>query len=64
MKLHSVTEAAMRLGIDPSLVRVYCRDGRIKATRTTAGWVISEAALQSFERKERKRGRPPRRASS
>jgi predicted site-specific integrase-resolvase len=58
MKLYSVTEAAVRLGIDPSLVRVYCRDGRLKARQTSGGWVITEAALRGFESKERKRGRP------
>jgi predicted site-specific integrase-resolvase len=58
-KLLSVTEIAARLGIDPSLVRVYCREGRIKGEKMGRDWFASEAALARFEKTRRGRGRPP-----
>ncbi len=51
-------EAAERLGIDCSLVRAYCRQGRIKAERQGRDWLIQEQALVQFERTRRGRGRP------
>lgn len=59
MKLLSATEAATRLGIHPSLVRVYLRDGRLKAAREDP-WMISERELERFEQHRPKRGRPPK----
>lgn len=61
-KTYTVAEAAERLGLDPSLVRVYCREGRIKADHFGKSWRISEAALVRFEANRPKRGRPPRSA--
>jgi excisionase family DNA binding protein len=58
MKRLSVTEMAERLGIDPSLVRVYCREGRIKAEKMGRDWFASEGAVQRFERNRAGRGRP------
>jgi predicted site-specific integrase-resolvase len=58
MKLLSVAEAAARLGIDPSLVRVYIRQGRIHSERAEPPYVISEASLARFERNRPARGRP------
>jgi excisionase family DNA binding protein len=60
MKLYSVSEAATRLGIDPSLVRAYIRQGRIRSERSEPPYVISEAALARFERNRPVRGRPRR----
>lgn len=52
-------EAAVRLGLHPSRIRVFCREGRIRgATKLGRDWVMTEAALDAFDRKERKRGRP------
>ena len=57
MKVYGVPEAAARLGIDASLVRRYCRQGRIKATRPVRDWLIeeSEMARLEAERREKKR---------
>jgi excisionase family DNA binding protein len=60
VKLYSVAEAASRLGIDPSLVRAYVRQGRIRSERSEPPYVISEAALARFERTRPVRGRPRR----
>jgi len=60
MKLYSVAEAAVRLGIDASLVRAYIRQGRIRSERTEPPYVISEASLARFERNRPVRGRPRR----
>jgi len=59
----TTTQAAKRLGLKADTVRVYIRDGRIKAT-----WKFSEsnhlylditkAALKRFERTRRKPGNP------
>lgn len=58
---YSTTEAGAKLGIHPSLVRAYIHQGRIKARRTSAGYMIEERELAKFERNRPKRGRPPRR---
>jgi excisionase family DNA binding protein len=60
VKLYSVAEAAARLGIDPSLVRAYIRQGRIKSERPEPPYVISEATLVRFEQNRPARGRPRR----
>lgn len=59
MKLLTAAEVATRLGIHPSLVRVYCREGRIKAERKGRDWLITESAVAAFEKTRRGRGRPP-----
>ena len=51
-------EAAARIGIDDSLVRRYCRDGRIEATKHGHGWWITATALRKFRRRPRLRGNP------
>ena len=60
MELYSAAEAGARLGIHPSLVRVYIRQGRIKARRTSIGYLIEDRELARFELNRPKRGRPPR----
>jgi excisionase family DNA binding protein len=57
MMLLSATEAAERLGIHPSLVRFYLRDGRLKAARQRP-WMISEEELERFAEQMRPLGRP------
>lgn len=52
-------EAAERLGLHPSRVRVFCRTGRIRgATKKGRDWLMSEAAVDAFAEKERRIGRP------
>jgi Helix-turn-helix domain len=60
VQLYSVAEAARRLGIDPSLVRAYIRQGRIVSERSEPPYVITEASLARFERNRPVRGRPRR----
>jgi excisionase family DNA binding protein len=60
MKLLSVKEVARRLDISESLVRRYCREGRIEAQKI-GGWAITEAALKELETQPRRVGRPPKR---
>lgn len=47
----SVTEAAERLDVDPSLVRSWIRDGRLPATRIGRNWALSELELEAFARR-------------
>lgn len=37
---YTATEAAERWGVTPSLVRRYCRDGRVRAVKDGGGWSI------------------------
>jgi predicted site-specific integrase-resolvase len=60
MVLYSVSEASKRLGIDPSLVRTYIRQGRIKSERSEPPYVMTEASLARFEQNRPVRGRPKR----
>lgn len=62
MRYLSIADAATRLGIDPSRVRVLCRSGRIKAQRPGRDWLIPEGAIVAYEGQRRGPGRP-RRAS-
>lgn len=60
-KVYSVTEAAARLGLDPSEVRRQIRNGRLQAHKTSGGYVTTEAQLLRFERERLPRGRPRKR---
>lgn len=51
-------EAAEILGITHSLVCVYCREGRLKATKKGIFWFIDLGDLEEFKKKERKAGNP------
>lgn len=42
MTFITTAEAARQLGLDPSLVRCYCRQGRIEAQRVGRDWLISQ----------------------
>jgi predicted site-specific integrase-resolvase len=64
MKLIGVEEAAQKLKITPSLVRRYCRTGRLPAQKVN-GWVIALSDLEKFIGQERPVGYPkgkPRKA--
>lgn len=52
------TEAAEYVGLTDSLVRRYCREGRIPAERLGRNWYIRKSDLDRFNRKPRKSGNP------
>lgn len=54
----TVPEVAARLGVDPSLVRVWCRNGRLEATKHGRDWLVEESEFRHFEATRRGRGRP------
>lgn len=54
----SVTEASEFLGITSSLVRRYCRDGRLDAQEVGGFWIISQKALDKFAKAKRIPGNP------
>ncbi len=54
--LMSVTEAAQRLNMDESQLRLMLRQGRIVGEKFGRDWMVSESALAQY--KPRKRGRP------
>lgn len=56
--LFNATEAAKYLGIDASLVRRYCRDGRIKAQLFGVDWAITKTDLDAFKAEPRRVGNP------
>lgn len=58
MKLLSVPQAARRLHLHPTRVRLLCRQGRINATRVGTTWAIAERELRRFARLPRRPGRP------
>lgn len=54
----TVDEAAVQLGVLPHRVRVFLRDGRIKAVKKGRDWDIDPRSLKAFAAKERKAGNP------
>jgi len=58
MKVYTATTAAQRLGVTPSLVALWCREGRLPGTKRGAMWIITERDLAAFERIPRRPGRP------
>lgn len=54
-------QVADRLGVDPSLVRRWCRMGKLTGRREDAGWLIEDAVVEAFEATRAGRGRPRRR---
>jgi excisionase family DNA binding protein len=47
----TVNETARMIGVDPSLVRTWIRDGRLPATRVGRVWTIDEADADVFARR-------------
>jgi excisionase family DNA binding protein len=43
-------EAAHELGLSPSLIRRYLRDGRIRGRRTGRDWIVPRRAIDLFKR--------------
>jgi len=56
--LVSVSEAAERLGIDPSLVVRYIKQGRLRAEQKSRLWLIDEESLKEFASIPRSVGNP------
>ncbi len=46
--LYTLDEVAEALGLPSSTLRLYARDGRIKARKIGKAWHVTEAALKSF----------------
>lgn len=58
MTVYTGTTAAQRLGVTPSRVALWCREGRLPAIKRGAAWIITERDLAAFERIPRWPGRP------
>lgn len=56
MKIIGTTEAAKRLGVNPSRVRALIDSGRLKAIKVGREWLIDPKDLEAV--KNRKPGRP------
>lgn len=56
-KLYTPIEAAKILRIDSSLVRRYCRQGRLGMQHGKV-WLITESELEQFKQQPRKVGNP------
>lgn len=54
----TVTEAAVQLGVSTRRVRELIAKKKLKATKKSNGWAITENALAKVQRMERKPGRP------
>lgn len=54
--LLSVPQAAARLGLKPAIVRRYCQNGKLRATKITGAWLIFPDDLEKFASKPRRRG--------
>jgi excisionase family DNA binding protein len=50
--------AAARLGIHPSLVRLWAKQGRLKAQKIGRDWLIEETDIERLAAIERRPGRP------
>ncbi len=49
--LLTVPDAAARIGLDRSMVRRYCAEGRLPAQRIGRDWLIRWADLNAFTRR-------------
>lgn len=60
----TVQEASERLGISPSLVTRYCREGRFNNGKAVGAislgkqWVVMQWSVEEFEKIPRERGNP------
>lgn len=52
------TEAGAYLGLDSSMVRRYCIEGRIRAEKIGNNWVMTKKELDRFASIERRAGNP------
>jgi excisionase family DNA binding protein len=56
--LLSTPEAAERLGLSEAMVRRYCAQGRLPATKVGKGWAIRRRDVERFAANPRHSGRP------
>ncbi len=58
MKL-TVDQVAARLNLHPTRIRQFCQEGRLgKYDEFARRWIITEAELKRFTRRQRPTGRP------
>lgn len=57
MRYHTTAEAAEILGIDQSLVRRYCEQGRL-GEKIGRNWAIEAGELKAFKKVKRRPGNP------
>ena len=57
MNLFSVPQAAERLGVTESLVRRWCRAGKL-GVKVGGRWIVTESELEQFAAVPRHPGRP------
>lgn len=61
LKLYSMQEAARYKGIEPELMRFYCRDGRGPDRQKLAGrWLFPQESLDAWDKEKvmKRKGRP------
>jgi len=56
--LLSISEVAQRLGLSEAMVRRYCAQGRLPATKIGKGWTIRRRDVERFAAAPRRSGRP------
>ncbi len=47
-RIYTVKDVASLIFRDIETVRVYCRDGRLKANKVGGGYLITDASLKAF----------------
>jgi excisionase family DNA binding protein len=50
----TLTEAAERLGLSPSTLRVQIRNGRLKARKVGRDWHVTPAEVERYRRENRR----------
>lgn len=56
--IFTAEDAAQVLGLDGSVVRKYCREGKIAAKRLGPSWAITQKELDRFRKTPRRVGNP------
>ena len=57
MELYSVTECAAKAGLRPVSIRVAITEGRLRAKKVGAQWVVEAGDIEDFIAQERRAGR-------
>jgi len=50
--LLTTTQAAEMLNVTQRMIRAYCQDGRLKATKVGRDWLIEESDLDQLKRRK------------
>jgi excisionase family DNA binding protein len=61
--LVTTREAAERLGISRRRVQELLQAGALRGEKLSRDWVIEAEEVEAFAKKERPRGRPPKKSS-